>query len=320
MATAPTRTATAGNKATKSGGALSTAPTSTTDDKTKWKKPPTHKYKGVWVDDKGYRVDGYGRRLPGQDKPFQAIKETKAPGTKPVGIPGAPKGSAEEKFRNLSPEQQNKEVYGSAGALYDQAMAQAMQYDPSKFNYQGQLDQARDVAMKQFHMSMDPEFARQEADFNQRMLEQGIDPNSGSYQAQYRAMKNAQNEALQSAMTNAFTAGAGYEQQGWQQQMQNVMMPGQLWQQFEKPYVTQYATEAEAIQADKNRQAQLQAARIGGGSAVSAAQIAANAQRDAAAMQAMQGYGGQPQVNPWAAAAQGVGTGSGAAATNWALR
>ena len=307
-------------KTTKPSGALSTAPTTTTDDKTKWKKPPTHRYKNVWVDDKGYRVDNWGRRLPGQDKPFEPIK-TKPTGNKPVGLPGAPKGSVEEKFRKMTPEQQNAEVYGSAGALYDRAMAQAMQWDPSKFNYQGNLDEARKVVMNQFEQTMGPEFARQDAEFNQRMLEQGIDPNSGAYQNQYRAIKNAQNEARQSAMTNAFTTGASYEQQGWQQQIQNQMLPAQLWQAYEKPYITQYASQQEAIQKEKDRQAALENARISGGSNTSAAQIQAQAQRDVAAMQAMQNYGNQGQgQNPWNAVAQGVGTGAGAAATNWALK
>lgn len=306
---------------TKPNGALSTAPTTTTDDKKKWTKPQTHRYKNVWVDDKGYRVDNWGRRLPGQDKPFQPIKDTtKKPSNKPVGLPGAPKGSAEEKFLKMTPEQQNAEVYGSAGSLYDRAIAQAMQWDPSKFNYQGQLDEARKVAMNQFEQTMGPEFARQEAEFNQRMLEQGIDPNSGAYQNQYRAMKNAQNEARQNAMTNAFTTGASYEQQGWQQQIQNQMLPAQLWQAYEKPYITQYATQQEAIQKEKDRQTALQQARISGGSATGAAQIAANAQRDIAAMQAMQGYNQPSQPSPWNAFAQGLGTGAGAAAANYALK
>jgi hypothetical protein len=78
----------------------------------------------------------------------------------------------------------------------------------------------------------------------------------------------------------------------------------------------QLATQAE--QAALDRQAQLQAARSGGGSAVAAARIQADAARDVAAMEGINRYTQPRQQSPGSALAQGLGTGAGAAATRWA--
>lgn len=239
------------------------------------------------------------------------------------GLPGAKAGSDEAKFRNLPKDKQIDELRSDQGAFTNNMFANAMQFDPNR-PFQGyeqpfsqEMARARESVMGEFNRTMQPEFQRQDAEFNQRMLEQGIDPNSAAYQNQYKAMKEAQNQAQQSAMSNAFQLGSSYQQQGFNQGLQANMLPFQQYQATENLWAIPYRTEEEARQAEANRQAQIQAARLGGGSNVTAAQIQANAQRDIAAMQQAQNWQGQPKPNYWAGAVGGFAQGVGAGVSNY---
>jgi hypothetical protein len=183
-----------------------------------------------------------------------------------------------------------------------------------------EMQRARDSVMGEFERTMAPEFQRQDMQFQQRMMEQGIDPNSENYQAQFRALKEAQGGARQAAMSNAFQLGAGYQQQGFEQGRAAAMLPFQQYSATENLWALPYRTEAEARQAELNRQAQITAARMGGGSNVTAAQIQANAARDVAVLELAQGYNQPRQPNPWNAAIGGFAQGVGAGVSNYYLR
>lgn len=281
------------------------------------KDPPnlTRVSPGVYRNPQGKLVN----KLPGQKA---AGEHKKRNGNKGVGLPGAEPGSVENKFRKLPKEGQTDELRSDVGAFANNMFANAMQYDPNR-PFQGyeqpfsqEMSRARESVMGEFNRTMQPEFERQDAEFNQRMLEQGIDPNSGAYQNQYRAMKEAQGQARQSAMSNAFQLGSSYQQQGFGQGLQANMLPFQQYQATENLWALPYQTEAASREAEANRKAQIEAARMGGGSNVTAAQIAAAAQRDVAAMGYAQNWQGQPKPNPWAAAIGGIAQGAGAVVAN----
>jgi hypothetical protein len=84
---------------------------------------------------------------------------------------------------------------------------------------------AYDAVMNEFNRSMQPQFQRQEADFNQLAAERGLDPNSEAYKTLYSQMQESQNQARQSAMNSAFGQGLGAQQQGYNQAAQTYRMP-----------------------------------------------------------------------------------------------
>jgi len=261
--------------------------------------------------------------LPGQTGNNQRNKRRR---DRTPGIPGAPAGSDEAKFRNLPSEKQVNELRSDVGAFTNQMFANAMGFNPNQpfvgyeQPFSQEMQRARDSVMGEFERTMAPEFQRQDMQFQQRMMEQGIDPNSENYQAQFRALKEAQGGARQAAMSNAFQLGAGYQQQGFEQGRAAAMLPFQQYSATENLWALPYRTEAEARQAELNRQAQITAARMGGGSNVTAAQIQANAARDVAAMELAQGYNQPRQPNPWNAAIGGFAQGVGAGVSNYYLR
>jgi len=234
------------------------------------------------------------------------------------GTPGAPAGTPEAAFRNLNEPAQTQELGEDYGAYLNQAFAQEQaRLAAGQPDFSSQLESARQNVMGQFERTMGPEFERQQMQLRQRLAEQGIDPNSGAYQAQMKMLNDAQSNARQNAMTEAFTQGAGYQQQGFAQDVTGRTLPFQLAELGSKPYQLGFAARTQAEQAALDRQAQLQAARSGGGSAVRAAQIQADAARDVAAMQGMGQYTQPKQPSAGSALAQGLGTGVGAAATRY---
>lgn len=237
------------------------------------------------------------------------------------GTPGATPGTPESAFRGLPFEGQVQEVGSDALAYQNEAWAQEQQRLAQGMpDFSSQLESARQNVMGQFERTMGPEFQRQQMELRQRMAEQGIDPNSGAYQAQMKMLNDSQNAARQNAMSQAFTQGAEYQQQGFTQNVTGRLLPFQIAQAGSKPWEMTYAAMIEAQQKEKDRQAALQQARIGGGSAVNAAKLQADAMRDAAATQAMGQYGQQPRPNPLSTAAQGLATGVSLGVTNAALR
>jgi len=235
------------------------------------------------------------------------------------GTPGAPPGTPEAAFRGLTPEGQIQETGTDALALQNEAYAREMErMRQGQPDFSSQLESSRQQAMGQFERTMGPEFERQQMQLRQRMAEQGIDPNSGAYQAQMKMLNDAQSNARQNAMSQAFTQGAEYQQQGFTQDVTSRTMPFQFAQMGADAWKLPYAAKTQAEQAALDRQAQLQAARSGGGSAVAAARIQADAARDVAAMEGINRYTQPRQQSPESALAQGLGTAAGAAATRWA--
>lgn len=306
---------------TKKGGALSTSPS----NKTPAAKKPAEGLKrvspGIYRNSQGQLVNSSGKRIDSRGRPVKVAPTKPTPTNKPVGTPNAPAGSVEEQFRNLSPEQQAAEMGTDYGAYMNQAWAQEQQrLAQGQPDFSSQLESARQNVMGQFERTMGPEFQRQQMELRQRLAEQGIDPNSGAYQAQMKMLNDSQSNARQNAMSQAFTQGAEYQQQGFTQDVTGRMLPFQIGQLGARPWELGFAARTEAEQKEKDRQAAIQQARIGGGSSVSAAKIQADAMRDAAAAQAMGQYNTPKQPSTWSSVAQGVGTGAGAAATNWALK
>lgn len=184
------------------------------------------KYNGQWVNPQGYRVDGYGKVLPGQKAPFVAAKENpfapKAPPTtnKKPGPPAPP--TAQDNI--------NKGMEGLVG----QGLNAAQNFNPNTFQqqYEPQFEQgmqrAYNTIYDQFERKNQDVFARQNEQLQQSLVERGLDPNSPAYAALTKQLTEQQTSARQDAQSAAWQAAQGYQQQGFSQATGTALLPGQV--------------------------------------------------------------------------------------------
>ena len=249
------------------------------------------KYNGQWVNKDGYRVDGYGKPLPNQSKPFVPAKNNPfAPKqNQPNNGNNAP-GQADNRDplnnNEMTPwdkapeEERNAWINRDLGEFLRNNISQAGPFAPG--SSAELMDKARQNVMAQFEMQNADAFKRQEADFYQRAAEQGLDPNSPGYAALYKQeITDRQDRARQSAYLTAEEAAQSVSKQDFEQQYQQFLAPGIQAGQYAPLYGDLYKTgqqgaltreelaQREAIaKADREnayRIAQVQAKAGGGG-------------------------------------------------------
>lgn len=181
-----------------------------------------------------------GERLIRQNGPATGIKNWEKAYKTPPGK-NAIKLTPEQKFAGLTPEQQRDRLTDEAGFFAKGNIDRAQAFDPNKpfQGYEMGFGEARDKAygdiMSQFDRSMAPEFQRQQQEFQQRMVDQGLDPGSKAYQDQYKMMADAQNNARLNAQSQASQQAYEVQKQAFDQGQQAANMPWQ-WQQIANPY------------------------------------------------------------------------------------
>lgn len=285
------------------------------------KTPPlskrgTWQFNGQWVDKEGYKVDGYGKRLANQTKPFVPAKQNpfapkaSTPTTQGPAAPAAP-----------TPQQQ---IQGGMEGLVQEGIGYARDFDPNTFQqqYQPQFEQgmqrAYDTIYGQFERKNQEQFARQNEQLQQSLVERGLDPNSPAYQALTRQLADQQNTARQDAQNAAWQAAQNYQQQGYQQATGTALLPSQMASPYLDLYGQQQGLQFTGSEAEKQRQWQARQNQLemqnrlklaqmtkGGGGGGSNADEAALAARIMAGYTPQQG-GGQSTVNAGiAGAAQG---------------
>lgn len=278
------------------------------------------KFNGQWVDKEGYKVDNYGKRLANQAKPFVPAKQNpfapkaSTPTTQGPAAPAAP-----------TPQQQ---IQGGLEGLVQEGIGDVRNFDPNTFQqqYQPQFEQgmqrAYDTIYGQFERKNQEQFARQNEQLQQSLVERGLDPNSPAYQALTRQLADQQNTARQDAQNAAWQAAQGYQQQGYQQATGTALLPSQMASPYLDLYGQQQGISAQQQEAQRQRDFEEALRR---GDRASAERIAkmsrggggggSNADEAALAARIMAGYGpqqggSQSTLNAGiAGAAQGVGAG-----------
>lgn len=262
------------------------------------KTPATSKrgnwqFNGQWVDKEGYKVDGYGKRLANQSKPFVPTNKN----------PFAPNSSAPTTQGPAAPTPQQNIQSGMEG-LVQEGIGYARDFDPTTFQqqYEPQFEQgmqrAYDTIYNQFERKNQEQFARQNEQLQQSLVERGLDPNSPAYAALTRQLAEQQGSARQDAQNAAWQAAQQYQQQGFQQATGTALLPGQVNMPLYELYGQQYNITAqqqeaqkqrvfEAQQKERDRQTQLQIAKRQGGGGGGAETALANYM--------MNPYGQQPQ-------------------------
>lgn len=234
-----------------------------------------------------------------------------------------------------SPDQRMKVLGGGAAELTGQTIAGNLNYNPATGNtaynptFNEQSQKAYNAVLNQFDTSTKAQFDQQDAEFQQRMAEQGIDPNSGRWKIEYNNIKQQQNQARQQAMNSAQDASMSVQNQFFNQSQQTAMTPTQMAATMSGFITAPWEMQHTQAQDQATRDAQLRAAGISASAGVNAAkinaqggitqqQIQTEGQQNIAAMNALQQNQNQnrlPTPNPWNTFATGLGQGAGAAGT-----
>lgn len=205
-------------------------------------------FNGQWVDKEGYKVDGYGKRLANQAKPFVPAKQN----------PFAPKASTPTTQGPAAPTPQ-QQIQGGLEGLVQEGISDARSFDPNTFQqqYEPQFEQgmqrAYDTIYGQFERKNQEQFARQNEQLQQSLVERGLDPNSPAYQALTRQLADQQNTSRQDAQNAAWQAAQGYQQQGYQQATGTALLPGQIASPYLQFYGQQYGITAQEQEAQRQR-------------------------------------------------------------------
>jgi len=186
------------------------------------------------------------KQAAGQDLRPKQIKRLQEAGLyqEPSGEP-AP-------IQELPPEQMFERVGGQTAAGIESLMGQiqgAGAFQPG--SYQDQMNQAYQNVMNQFEMTQGPQFAREQADFQQMAAERGLDPNSEAYKTLQQQLNQRQDFARQGAMLQAQQQAQAVQAQGFGQALQQYQAPAAMLGAY-SPFYQQFGQQQENL-----RQAEL---------------------------------------------------------------
>lgn len=218
------------------------------------KTPPTSKrgnwkFNNVWVNKDGFKVDNYGKVLPGQTNPYVPANKN----------PFAPKPSTPTTQGPAAPTAQQNIESGMQG-LVQEGIDYAQGFDPNTFQqqYEPQFEQgmqrAYDTIYNQFERKNQEQFARQNEQLQQSLVERGLDPNSPAYAALTRQLAEQQESARQDAQTAAWQAAQGYQQQKFTQATGSALLPSQIASPYLELYGQGQQLQFTGSEADKQRQ------------------------------------------------------------------
>jgi hypothetical protein len=225
------------------------------------------------------------------------------------------------------PPTQEERVTGAAGDVFEKMAGYAEQFDPRTFQaqyqpiYGAEMERARQNIMGQFERRNAEEFARQTQGLEQSIAERGLDPAGEAAQSLRKQLTQRQDLARQEALSAAESASDARQQAMYGQATGQALLPGQLAGQYMDPYTLaaqqRFAAGQQQTQFEQQKQLAAQQHRYnleqiaktprggGGGGQQS------DPYWDYALGTLGQGYNQQPQVNPYATAAQGFLQGSG---------
>lgn len=230
------------------------------------------------------------------------------------------------------PPTQEERVVQTGGDVFEQMAGYAKQFDPRTFQaqyepvYSQEMERARQNVLGQFERRNAEEFARQSQEVERSIAERGLDPAGEAARALRKQMTERQDLARQEALSAAESAAQGVQQQMYGQATGTALLPQQIAAGFMDPYEAamqqrflgqqQQAQfeQQKALAAQKQRydlELIAKTPRGGGGG---------GAQPDYYSQYVLgnlaQGYSQQqPQINPYATAAQGFAQGAAQGAT-----
>ncbi len=246
------------------------------------------------------------------------------PGQKAAAAPAGPAAP--------TPESVTEEGFMGAGEAYQGLVEDFQGFDPYQMQqkyepgFQQEMDRARQNVMGQFERRNQRQFEQQRTSLQQQIAERGLDPASPAAQELMRQQNEREDMARQEAMSAAEQAAYSVQQQGFGQAGQLAMMPTEMWQGIQQPYIAgigaQYGQQQQQQQQDwQARQAELDRRnqrwmlrnqpRGGGGGGQQGPTLWGRIEAESL------GQGQGQQVNPGASFVQGVTTGVGQGINRW---
>lgn len=222
---------------------------------------------------------------------------------------------------------QEDRVVQAGGDVFEQMSSYAKQFDPRTFQsqyepvYSQEMERARQNVLGQFERRNVEEFGRQTQELERSIAERGLDPAGEAARALRKQVTERQDLARQEALSAAENAAQGVQQQMYGQATGTALLPGQVAGQYMDPYMLQQQQrfagqtqqqqfeQQKALAAQQQKYALEQIAKTPRGGGGGAATPDYMGQYLLGTLS--QGYSQQPQVNPWAAGAQGLAAGFG---------
>lgn len=222
---------------------------------------------------------------------------------------------------------QEDRVVQAGGDVFEQMSGYAKQFDPRTFQsqyepvYSQEMERARQNVLGQFERRNVEEFGRQTQELERSIAERGLDPAGEAARALRKQVTERQDLARQEALSAAEQAADARQQQIYGQATGTALLPGQVAGQYMDPYMLQQQQrfagqtqqqqfeQQKALAAQQQKYALEQIAKTPRGGGGGAATPDYMGQYLLGTLS--QGYSQQPQVNPWAAGAQGLAAGFG---------
>lgn len=216
---------------------------------------------------------------------------------------------------------QEDRVVQAGGDVFEQMSGYAKQFDPRTFQsqyepvYSQEMERARQNVLGQFERRNVEEFGRQTQELERSIAERGLDPAGEAARALRKQVTERQDLARQEALSAAESTAQGVQQQMYGQATGTALLPGQVAGQYMDPYMLQQQQtfagqqqqtqfeQQKALAAQQQKYALQQIAKTPRGGGGGAPPPDYMGQYLLSTLQ--NGYNQTPQVNPWAAAAQG---------------
>lgn len=277
--------------------------------------------KGLYRNRKGELTNATGQRV---DKTGKLLKEPekkddkKTPEKRPVTGP-----SFKTPFTQQTPEEQVTNIQTGVGQNISDYLKQLQAqgaFNPGE--YEDTYQQAYQNVMGQFELQNQQAFQQQNQQIEQMIAERGIDPTGRQAQNLRQQLYKQQDQARQQAMYQAENMGRQLQEQRFQRDLIKYNVPTQQLGALQGYFGGQLGQveaekqrQFEAEQAEKQREASKDVARIGGGGGKADPFALMEAEyrykRDLLYDQAAL-MGQQKGPNPWNQAAAGFATGVGA--------
>jgi hypothetical protein len=139
--------------------------------------------------------------------------------------------------------------------LYEQMLGQSRQFNPQTFqqNYAPQfqqgMQQAYDNVYNEFERRNSQRMGQEQQQLEQSIVERGLDPSGQAAQDLRMQLSQRQGDERQGAQNAAWQNAQAYQQQGFNQAQTASLMPGEIWQQYQNPYMQMQAQRGAAGQS-----------------------------------------------------------------------
>ena len=281
-----------------------------------------------------------GRARTPEDRNFTPAPPAQTPTPTPEATP-----SPEPQFQDMPFPQQVEEVVGSTGNVVSNMGDIAAGFDPRtmqqqyEMQFNQEMDRYRKNIMDQFERRNQRQFEQQRLATQQQIAERGLDPASPAAQELMRQQNEREDLARQEAMSAAEQGAYGIQQQAFGQAREQALIPGQISQQFQDPFLARMqqdaARELQRLEIEaaagrldvqgkqaleqlrlqgRQRMQEIRATPRGGGGG--GGQQGPTLYERMQAGQLSTGYGQGEQPNPWAAVGQGLAAGAGGQITS----